>query len=44
MPVVTELFRRFKVAIVVDGPKPVDIITRIDLIDYISKVAGHTLA
>lgn len=44
VPVVTELFRRFKVAIVVDGHKPVDIITRIDLIDYISKVAGHTLA
>lgn len=37
VPVVTELFRRAKVAIVVDGGKPVDIITRIDLIDFISR-------
>ncbi len=44
VPVVTELFRRFKVAIVVEGAKPVDIITRIDLIDYISKVTGQKLA
>lgn len=44
VPVVTELFRRFKVAIVVDGPRPIDIITRIDLIDYISKVTGQKLA
>lgn len=36
--VLTELFRRFKVAIVIDdNKKPVDIITRIDLIDYISQ-------
>ena len=36
--VLTELFRRFKVAIVLDEHKqPVDIITRIDLIDYISR-------
>lgn len=36
--VLTELFRRFKVAIVLDDAnKPVDIITRIDLIDYISQ-------
>jgi predicted transcriptional regulator len=36
--VLTELFRRFKVAIVLDDKKqPVDIITRIDLIDYISQ-------
>lgn len=38
--VVTELFRRSKVAFVVENQRPVDIITRIDLIDYISKVAG----
>ncbi len=37
VPVVTELFRRSKVAIVVEGSRPVDIITRIDLIDFISK-------
>lgn len=36
--VLTELFRRFKVAIVLDEQNcPVDIITRIDLIDYISQ-------
>ena len=36
--VLTELFRRFKVAVVLDEKNaPVDIITRIDLIDYISK-------
>jgi cystathionine beta-synthase len=36
--VLTELFRRFKVAIVLDEEnRPVDIITRIDLIDYISQ-------
>lgn len=36
--VLTELFRRFKVAIVLDDAnRPVDIITRIDLIDYISQ-------
>lgn len=37
VPVVTELFRRSKVAIVVEGARPVDIITRIDLIDFISR-------
>ncbi len=35
--VLTDLFRRSKVAIVLDDGQPVDIITRIDLIDYISK-------
>lgn len=36
--VLTELFRRFKVAVVLDEKNaPVDIITRIDLIDFISK-------
>lgn len=39
--VLTELFRRFKVAVVLDeGNKPIDIITRIDLIDFISQVAA----
>jgi cystathionine beta-synthase len=39
--VLTELFKRSKVAIVIaDGGKPTDIITRIDLIDYISRVTG----
>lgn len=39
--VLTELFRRFKVAVVLDdGKRPVDIITRIDLIDYISRTAN----
>lgn len=39
--VLTELFRRFKVAVVLDeGNQPVDIITRIDLIDFISQVAA----
>jgi cystathionine beta-synthase len=39
--VLTELFKRAKVAIVIthDG-SPYDIITRIDLIDYISRVTG----
>lgn len=39
--VLTELFKRAKVAIVIthDG-KPFDIITRIDLIDYIARVTG----
>jgi len=37
--VLTELFKRFKVAVVLDDAgAPVDIITRIDLIDYISRV------
>lgn len=39
--VLTELFKRSKVAIVIEGGgNPVDIITRIDLIDYISRVAN----
>ena len=38
LPVLTELFSRFKVALVYDNKTPTDIITRIDLIDYISKV------
>jgi cystathionine beta-synthase len=39
--VLAELFRRFKVAVVLDeGSQPMDIITRIDLIDYMSQVAG----
>lgn len=39
--VLAELFRRFKVAVVLDEKSsPVDIITRIDLIDYMSQVAG----
>ena len=35
--VLTDLFRRSKVAIVLEGGQPVDIITRIDLIDHISQ-------
>ena len=38
--VLTDLFRRFKVAIVLEGGAPVDIITRIDLIDHISQAAA----
>lgn len=39
--VLTELFRRFKVAVVLDDNKhPVDIITRIDLIDFISQTSA----
>jgi len=38
--VLTDLFRRSKVAIVIEDHKPSDIITRIDLIDFISRVAG----
>lgn len=38
--VLTELFKRAKVAIVIRNSKPVDIITRIDLIDHIAKVAA----
>lgn len=41
IPVLTELFKRSKVAIVIDrAGTPSDIITRIDLIDYISRVAS----
>ena len=42
--VLTELFRRSKVAIVIENHKPVDIITRIDFIDYISRVTGAARA
>ena len=38
--VLTDLFRRFKVAIVLNEGQPTDIITRIDLIDHISQRAG----
>lgn len=39
--VLTELFKRSKVAIVIDDKgTPTDIITRIDLIDYIARVTG----
>ena len=39
--VLAELFRRFKVAVVLDDDnRPIDIITRIDLIDYISRTAN----
>jgi cystathionine beta-synthase len=37
--VLTDLFRRFKVAIVLTNGTPSDIITRIDLIDHISQVS-----
>lgn len=40
--VLTELFKRAKAAVVIDSGKAVDIITRIDLIDYIAKVTGST--
>ncbi len=39
--VLTDLFRRFKVAIVLRDGRPTDIITRIDLIDHISQRAGN---
>ena len=39
--VLTDLFRRFKVAIVLVDGQPTDIITRIDLIDHISQRAGN---
>lgn len=38
--VLSELFKRSKVAIVIEGSTPVDIITRIDLIDYIARVTA----
>ena len=38
--VLTELFKRAKSAIVFEKGLPTDIITRIDLIDYIAKVTG----
>jgi cystathionine beta-synthase len=39
--VVASLFKRSKVAIVVRDGQPIDIITRIDLIDHMSSVAGR---
>jgi len=36
--VLTELFRRFRVAVIYDDKEPIGIITRIDLIDFISKL------
>ncbi len=42
--VLTELFKRAKVALVVDRGRPTDIITRIDLIDYISSIATRERA
>jgi cystathionine beta-synthase len=39
--VLTELFKRAKVAIVTQGAKPIDIITRIDLIDHIANVTSN---
>ena len=43
--VLTELFKRFKVAVVLDADsRPVDMITRIDLIDYISRVTSAGVA
>ena len=39
--VLTDLFRRFKVAIVLRDSAPSDIITRIDLIDYMSTMSGR---
>ena len=41
--VLTELFRRYRMAIVYQNQKPVDIITRIDLIDYISRATIGTV-
>jgi cystathionine beta-synthase len=38
--VLTDLFRRSKVAIVIENGKPADIITRIDLIDHISQLSA----
>lgn len=38
--VLTDLFRRSKVAIVLENGKPADIITRIDLIDHISQLSA----
>lgn len=39
--VLIELFRRYRVAIVYQNQKPLEIITRIDLIDYISRISGN---
>ena len=37
LPVLMELFSRFKTALVYKGKKPTDIITRIDLLDYVAQ-------
>ncbi|MCB9741675.1 MAG: pyridoxal-phosphate dependent enzyme [Alphaproteobacteria bacterium] len=37
----SELFRRFKVAFVIEGQKPIDVITKIDLIDHIATSRGE---
>ena len=43
--VLTELFRRFKCAVVLDkARRPIDIITRIDLIDFMSRAAAGARA
>ena len=39
--VLTDLFRRFKVAIVLTQGKPSNIITRIDLIDHFSAISNQ---
>lgn len=39
--VLSELFKRFKVAFVMKGQRLVDVITKIDLIDYISDRSTH---
>ena len=38
--VLTEMFRRYRLAIVYQNGKPADIITRIDLIDYMSRMSN----
>ncbi len=40
--VLTELFKRSKAAVVIEAGRAVDIITRIDLIDYIAKVTAQS--
>ena len=38
--VLTEMFRRYRLAVVYKDGKPADIITRIDLIDYMSRMSN----
>jgi cystathionine beta-synthase len=38
--VLTEMFRRYRLAVVYQDGKPTDIITRIDLIDYMSRIGS----
>ena len=38
--VLTEMFRRYRLAVVYQDGKPTDIITRIDLIDYMSQIGS----